>query len=368
MRLHLLGIPHTVTAPEWSHCAFTQKVRRFAPMMRPFGWHVIHYGVGGSVSGATEDVVLMDQDEHTDLLGHPYQHHQLYGSDALDGSSLYRQWNLYAREALQERVEPGDLILLPFGHAHAAAIRGLPVLSAGAGAIESGIGYYETLLPWRIWESYAARHASMGREGRHGVSMESTRLEFTVPNYYHVDEWPAELGDRSDAPVVYMGRLTEGKGIATVLEVAARRPDVRFQLIGQGDISAWAVPANVEVLGSMGPERAALLSQARAIIAPSRYIEPFCGSVVEAQLCGTPAITSDFGAFAETVQHGITGFLCQTMSQFTAAVDNVLTLDRKGIAKRARKLYATTRVGRLYDNVFEVVRERLADGGFPRGW
>jgi glycosyltransferase involved in cell wall biosynthesis len=368
MRLHLLGIPHTVTAPEWSHCAFTQKVRRFAPMMRPFGWQVIHYGVSGSVSGATEDVVLMDQDEHTDLLGHPYQHHQLYGSDALDGSSLYRQWNLYAREALQERVEPGDLILLPFGHAHAAAIRGLPVLSAGAGAIESGIGYYETLLPWRIWESYAARHASMGREGRHGVSMESTRLEFTVPNYYNVDEWPAELGDRSSAPVVYMGRLTEGKGIATVLEVAARRPDVRFQLIGQGDVSTWAVPANVEVLGSMGPERAALLGQARAIIAPSRYIEPFCGSVVEAQLCGTPAITSDFGAFAETVQHGITGFLCQTVNQFTAAVDRVLGLERDKIAKRARKLYAMERVGRLYDDAFEVVRQRLADDGFPKGW
>jgi glycosyltransferase involved in cell wall biosynthesis len=244
----------------------------------------------------------------------------------------------------------------------------LPVLSAGAGAIESGIGYYETLLPWRIWESYAARHASMGREGRHGVSMESTRLEFTVPNYYDVTEWPATTGDRSEAPVVFMGRLTEGKGIATVLEVAARRPDVRFQIIGQGDAGAWAIPQNVEVLGSMGPERAALLGQARAIIAPSRYIEPFCGSVVEAQLCGTPAITSDFGAFAETVQHGITGFLCQTVNQFTAAVDRVLGLERDTIAKRARKLYAMERVGRLYDDAFEVVRQRLDDGGFPKGW
>ena len=208
----------------------------------------------------------------------------------------------------------------------------------------------------------------MGREGRHGVSMESTRLEFTVPNYYDVDEWPATTGDRSEAPVVFMGRLTEGKGIATVLEVAARRPDVRFQIIGQGDAGAWTIPDNVEVLGSMGPERAALLGQARAIIAPSRYIEPFCGSVVEAQLCGTPAITSDFGAFAETVQHGITGFHCQTVNQFTTAVDRVLNLDRETIARRARKLYAMERVGRLYDDAFEVVRQRLADGVFPLGW
>ena len=168
--------------------------------------------------------------------------------------------------------------------------------------------------------------------------------------------------------MVFMGRLTEGKGIASVLEVAARRPDVRFQIIGQGDASAWTIPENVEILGSMGPERAALLGQARAIIAPSRYIEPFCGSVVEAQLCGTPAITSDFGAFAETVQHGITGFHCQTVNQFTAAVDRVLGLDRETIARRARKLYAMERVGRLYDDAFEVVRQRLADGVFPLGW
>jgi glycosyltransferase involved in cell wall biosynthesis len=368
MRLHVLGIPHTVTHPEWSHCAFTQKVRRFAPMMRPYGWEVIHYGVGGSVTGATEDVVLMDQDEHADLLGHPYRHHELYGADAVDGSALYRQWNMYARTELQERVVPGDLILLPFGHAHAAAVRGLPVLSAGAGAIESGIGYYETLLPWRIWESYAARHAAMGREGRHGVSMESSRLEFVVPNYYAANEWPSTVGDRSTAPVVYMGRLTEGKGIATVFDVARRRPDVRFQVMGQGNAYAWDVPDNVEILGSMGPERAAVLGAARAIIAPSRYVEPFCGSVVEAQLCGTPAITSDFGAFAETVQHGITGFRCQTVTQFTAAVDRVLSLDRPAIAKRARRLYAMERVGRLYHDAFEVVRERLADGGFPSGW
>ena len=368
MRLHLLGIPHTVTHSAWSHCAFTQKVRRFAPMLRPYGWEVIHYGVAGSETGATEDVVLMDQDEHQDLLGHPYSHDQLYGADAVDGSALYRQWNLYARNELDDRVVPGDLILLPFGHAHAAAIRSLPVLTQGAGAIESGIGYYDTLLPWRIWESYAARHAAMGREGRHGVSIDSTRLEFVVPNYYDVEEWPLALGDRSDAPVVFMGRLVEAKGLPIVLAVARARPEVRFQIIGQGDLSAVELPPNVEYLGVLGAERAAVLGAARAIIAPSRYVEPFCGSVVEAQLCGTPAITSDFGAFAETVQHGITGFRCQTEGEFIRAVDRVLGLNRGTIRKRAERLWAAPRVGRLYHEAFEVVRERLASGGFPSGW
>lgn len=371
MRLHLLGVPHTVTHPSWSHCAFTGKVRRFAAMVRPFGHHVTHYGVAGSITGANDDVVLMDQDEHQALLGHPYEHGStMYGTDAVDGSDLYRQWNQYAREELKERVQPGDLVLAPFGHAHGAALRGLPVLNAGAGAIESGIGYFDTLLPWRIYESFAVRHAVMAKEGRYGVTLESSRLEWVIPNYYDPEDWPAQTAVLSDAPVVFLGRLTEGKGLPIVLDVARARPDVPFVIAGQGDIDAYGpLPANVQYLGSIGPERAEVLGSARAIIAPSRYIEPFGGAVVEAALCGTPAITSDFGCFAETVQHGITGIRCQTVKQFAAAVDSVLGLARYRVAKRARKLYAMENVGRLYADAFAVAADRLAAGPYPAsGW
>ncbi len=371
MRLHLLGIPHTVTHPAWTHCAFTQKVLKFSRMMRPYGYEVWHYGVEGSQSGATVDVDLMCQEEHQKLLGHRYRHDRLYGDDAQDQSAVYRQWNLYAREALRDRVEPGDLILLPFGHAHAGAVRGLEPLKDGAvGAIESGIGYYDCLLPWRIYESYAVRHAAMGREGRHGVSLESARLEFTIPNYYDLEDWPFRPGDRSDGPVVFLGRWTEGKGLRIIREMARARPDIPFLLAGQGDRTLWDPwPKNVTDLGVLGEERERILNMARCIVAPSRYVEPFCGSVVEAQLCGVPAITSDFGAFAETIQHGITGYRCNTMSQFVAALDKVGRLNRRAIRKRAERLWALPRVGRLYHDAFQVCAERLANKAFPAsGW
>jgi glycosyltransferase involved in cell wall biosynthesis len=211
----------------------------------------------------------------------------------------------------------------------------------------------------------------MAKEGRYGVTVESNRLEFVSPNYYDVAEWPAGLAmDRAGAPVVYLGRLTEGKGVGIVLDVARRRPDVRFVLAGQGDIDVWgALPANVTYVGALGAERAALLGGARAIIAPSRYVEPFGGAVVEAALCGTPAITSDFGAFAETVQHGITGFRAQTINQFAAAVDRVLELDRGYIRARAIRLYSIPKVGRIYDDLLTVCAERLETGTFPSaGW
>ena len=48
MRLRLPAVPHTITSPEYSHCAFTGKVLRFSPMMRSQGYEVLHYGVEGS--------------------------------------------------------------------------------------------------------------------------------------------------------------------------------------------------------------------------------------------------------------------------------------------------------------------------------
>lgn len=369
MRLHLLGIPHTVTTKDFAHCAFTQKVYKFSRMMTPLGFEVIHYGVAGSDSGATVDVELMGQDEHQALLGHPYNHDKtaFYGSDAEAGSGLYTQWNLYARDALKEYVQPGDCILLPFGHAHAPAVRGLPILSAGASAVESGIGYFDCLLPWRIYESEAVRHGVMAKDGRAGVHSSSSRLEFVVPNSYDVDEWPE--GPGGDA-VVFLGRITEGKGIPLILSLAKERPSVQFVIAGQGDLSQFGpIPPNVEYVGPLTHERAAYLGNARAIIAPSHYIEPFCGTVVEAALCGTPAITSSFGAFTETVAQDRTGFRCQTMRQYLDAIDNVGMLNRKDVRARARRLYGLRSVGRAYEAAFRVIEERTKAGAFPSvGW
>ena len=369
MRLHLLSIPHTVTTKEFSHCAFTQKVYKFSRMMVPLGYEVLHYGVDGADSGATADVILMDQAEHQRLLGHAYHEdpNAFYGNDAQDGSAVYRQWNLYAREQLKEYVRPGDCILLPFGHAHASAVRGLPVLKEGASAIESGIGYFDCLLPWRVYESEAGRHGCMGKEGRNGVHTTSSRLEFVVPNSYDVSEWPE--GNGGDA-VVFLGRLTEGKGLPLIMELARERPDVLFRIAGQGDIDAFGpVPHNIEVMGPLTHERAAYLGNARAIIAPSHYIEPFCGTVVEAALCGTPAITTHFGAFTETVTQGVTGYRCQTKRQYLDAIDAVLDIDRAKVRERAQALYSLEAVGKQYDAVFQVVKERTEAGAFPAtGW
>lgn len=360
MIVHLLGIPHTITRDEFSHCAFTGKVQRFSKMVRAQGIDVFHYGVEGSVTGATEDVNLMTEAEHLALLGHPY-HEQpkgFYGDDAVEGSALYRQWNYNARQELMERMRPGDLIALPFGRAHESAIQNLPLLkSKQCAAFESGIGYDECFLPYRVYESEAVRHTIMAKEGRSGIGAQSARLEWVAPNYYDVDDW--ELGKGGDH-IVFLGRLNEYKGVDVILRLAAERDDKTFILCGQGNSERYQGLPNVHLMPPIkGKERSDFLGSAAAIICPSRFVEPFCGVNVEAQLCGTPVISSNFGAFTETVEQDVTGYRCQTLNEWLAALDNVKSLDRAAIRARAIRKYSLEAVGEQYADIISSLRETL---------
>ncbi len=79
-------------------------------------------------------------------------------------------------------------------------------------------------------------------------------------------------------------------------------------------------------------------------------------------LSGTPVITTDFGAFVETVRDGIDGFRCHTFGEFEAAAKNVSNLKPSEIRKGAEK-FLTSNIRYDYEKYFQ--RLQLLDG---QGW
>lgn len=372
MNVHLPAIPHTVTRADFSHCAFTQKVRNFGPMLRARGYTVIHYGVEGSESGASEDVELMTTAEHLAALGLSAYHErptEMIGTHANNGNDCYRQFNFALRAALQERLVPGDVVCVPFQHAHDAAWRDLPLITSGeVVAIETGIGYPQPATNVRVYESNAWRHRILGAEARDGYPFESTRLEWVVPNYFDLREWPVITDPPAEAAnrIVYLGRIEEVKGLAIIPRLAAARPDLEFVLCGQGDPTPYLTERNVRYLPPIaGAQRVEYLAHARAALFPSRFIEPFCGAAVEAMLVGTPVITSDFGAFTETVTMA-RGLRCRTWQNWLDALDNIEDWSRPLVAASARMQYDREIVGLDYQQVFTDLAQEMARGTFHR--
>jgi glycosyltransferase involved in cell wall biosynthesis len=115
---------------------------------------------------------------------------------------------------------------------------------------------------------------------------------------------------------LFVGRLTEEKGIRTLLRAWTRWDSpIPLRIIGSGPLedlvrSAAGASDRISYLGQL--ERAAVFQQMRsahALVFPSEWYEALPVTLLEAFACGLPVIAADLGAAREIVRHGQTGLL-----------------------------------------------------------
>lgn len=368
IRLHILALPHTVTNDDFSHCAYTGKVLRFPEMMMSRGFEVYHYGVEGSTTNATRDIQLMTRDEwdffrvqsykflhpeisHDNAVKHLADHKSFIGDLGNWSTPLYIEFNDRLRPILQAnyRSPATDIVCVPFGISHNRALQDLNMV-----VCESGIGYNDSTRNYRIFESYAWLHHELAKSGKWGQN-----YWFVVPNYFDSRHWPLSLTPKLNT-VGFFGRIYDGKGCHIVMEIASRMPHVQFILCGQGNPEPFMKYPNIVYKPPIsGKERGEYLGSLCALLAPTMFIEPFCGVAVEAQMCGTPVMTQDYGAQTETVENLKTGVRCHTLQDYVVGVQMAIDgkFDRQYIHERAVKLYDMFEVGKKYEYAFKCIMD-----------
>lgn len=110
---------------------------------------------------------------------------------------------------------------------------------------------------------------------------------------------------------LYVGRLSEEKGIATLLDAVRQGSAARIEAIGAGPLEA-AVAAQLGA-GYLGfRPRQEILHKMRGaafLIVPSMCLEQLPTTILEAFSCGLPVIASRLGALSHIVEEGVTGLL-----------------------------------------------------------
>lgn len=164
----------------------------------------------------------------------------------------------------------------------------------------------------------------------------------------------------------FLGRMSPDKGPACAIEIA-NRAGVYLKMAAKVDptekvyFEECIVPLlknspNVEFIGEVGDsEKFEFLRNAKALLFPIDWPEPFGLVLIEAMACGTPVIAFRRGSVSEIVRDGVSGYVVDTVEE---AVENVLRIseiDRAGCRKEWEERFTIDVCVDAYVELYEQV-------------
>lgn len=164
----------------------------------------------------------------------------------------------------------------------------------------------------------------------------------------------------ADAPLIFLGRIERIKGAHTAIAVAKA---TGHRLILAGNVSPLADECayfeqeiepqidgtQIKYVGSVNDtQKNHYLGQAKALLFPIEWNEPFGMVMTESMACGTPVIGFGRGSVPEVVQEGVTGFIVDNEKEMINAVAKLPDINRKNCREKAISMFDVPVVAKLY--------------------
>jgi glycosyltransferase involved in cell wall biosynthesis len=181
------------------------------------------------------------------------------------------------------------------------------------------------------------------------------------------------------AYVLFVGRISQEKGVDTLVRAWRGMRGVPLKIVGDGPLRARIEAqsrtdgSQIEFLGYRKREEVlALVREAALQIVPSECYEGFPMVVIEAFACGTPVVASRIGSLEEIVEEGVTGtkFAPGNASELARRVSDLLTEPallqsmRKNARQTFESRYTSERNFALLQQIYSEAREDfVATGG-----
>ena len=172
-----------------------------------------------------------------------------------------------------------------------------------------------------------------------------------------------EVGDY----LAFLGRISPEKRADRAIEIAGRagmplriaaKVDNADRVYFEREIEPLLAAPHVEFTREITlQEKNQLLGQARAVLFPIDWAEPFGLVMIEAMACGTPVIAYRAGSVPEVITDGVSGFIVDDIDSAVDAVRRLDEIDRGACRAAFEDRFTVERMASDYLNVYERVIE-----------
>lgn len=168
--------------------------------------------------------------------------------------------------------------------------------------------------------------------------------------------------------LAFLGRISPEKGPDRAIEIAHRlglplKIAAKIDKVDEAYFHQRIVPLlnqpGIEFIGEINEfGKSKFLGEARALLFPVDWPEPFGLVLIEAMACGTPVLAFRQGSVPEIVDPGVTGTIVNSVEEAVCRLPQTLMLDRRKVRRRFEERFSATRMAKDYLAVYRSLLRR----------
>lgn len=163
--------------------------------------------------------------------------------------------------------------------------------------------------------------------------------------------------------LAFLGRVSREKRVDRAIEIAlkanhkikiAAKIDANDRQYFENEIEYLFKYSTVDYIGEINEnQKTEFLGNAKALLFPIDWPEPFGMVLIEAMACGTPIIAYGKGSVPEIIEDGVTGFVVNSINEAIEAVNKLDQLDRGKVRSIFEQRFSAKRMALDYVNMYE---------------
>jgi len=194
------------------------------------------------------------------------------------------------------------------------------------------------------------------------IKLSFVKMNFLGTVYNGLDLENYKYNSKGSDYFIWAGRMHRDKGAGNVVRMA-RKLGIKLRMAGRvksdsekkyfkEEIKPF-LNDSVRYIGEISTrQKSGFFGNARALLYPIEWDEPFGLVMTEAMACGTPVIAYDRGSVSEIIENGKTGYVAKNISGFSDSIRNIGKINRKTCRLVVEKKFSTKSMAEGYEDIY----------------